>query len=120
MALGRRSTWRTSLAFTPARLREIDREKNAIPNDMAKRGWRLMARTGANTGRSQAVTLSFHEASDWALTRVRLLSCPVVATRMLWTRLAGGSASTNDFSQRRPASASDSRGPQDAHSGARA
>ena len=39
----------------------MDREKNAIPNDMAKRGWRLTASTGANTGRSQPVTASVHE-----------------------------------------------------------
>ena len=40
----------------------MDKEKNAIPNDMAKRGWRLMESTGANTGRSHAVSASAHEA----------------------------------------------------------
>ena len=73
-ALGRRSTCRTSLIFTPARLSEIDNEKKAIPNDMAKRGWRLMERTGANTGRSHAVIASIHEALAPGRTAARLLS----------------------------------------------
>ena len=66
MALGRRSTCRTSLTLTPARLSEIDNEKNAIPNDMANRGWRLTASTGANTGRSQALIPSNQPAPNHA------------------------------------------------------
>src|SRR5229473_509395 len=115
MALGRRSTCRTSLTLTPARLSEIDNEKNAIPKDIANRGWRLTESTGAKTGPSQALISSNHEAWVSLPANVRLLSYPVVATRMLCTRLAGGSTSASDFSQRRPASASASRGPHSAH-----
>src|SRR5882762_5359300 len=108
------SMWRTSLTFTPARLSEIDREKNAIPNDMAKRGCRPTERTGANTGRSHPVNASVHEALPLGRTKTRSLSYPVVASRMLCTRLAGGSNSASDFSQRRPPSASANNGPHTA------
>ena len=91
----------------------MDREKNAIPNDMAKRGWRLMDRT-ANTGRSQPVTCS----------TTKLGPCRTAAP----LALASGGGQQNvvhqlsgrlDFGQRLqpapPASASANSGPQTAH-----
>src|ERR1700730_16373403 len=100
-----------SLTLTPTRLSEIDKEKN----DIAKRGWRVIESTGANTGRSHPVIASVHEAFPWARAGTRSLSYPVVASRMLWIRLEGGSTSASDFSQRFPPSASANSGPHTAH-----
>src|SRR5207249_84324 len=92
-------------------LNVIESEKKAMPNDIANLGWRTTAKTGAYIGRSHPATASFQEIPSL---RARVLSRPVVAIRMLWTRLAGGSTSSSDFSQRCPSSASTSRGPQTA------
>src|SRR5437879_3970008 len=92
-------------------LNVIESEKKAMPNDIANLGWRATAKTRANIGRSHPAAASFQEMPSF---RARVLSRPVVAIRMLWTRLAGGSTSSSDFSQRCPSSASASRGPQTA------
>src|ERR1035441_7814254 len=99
MALGRKFAVRRSLSLIPARLRQIETEKKAMPNDMTKRGWRTRPITGAKTA---AVNCSHHEARKGIAAPKRLLRSPVVATRILFTRVSGGSASCNDLSQLRP------------------
>src|SRR5580698_8732774 len=114
MAAGRRLTWRRSLGFTPATVRPTDSAKNAMPNDMAKRGWRTVIQIGSRYPDSEACTRSHHEICGWAapaVTRRRWVSTPVVDARIFMTRLAGGSTSVRPFSQLRPASASANSGP---------
>src|SRR5580704_14496863 len=103
-----------SAGFTPATVRPTDSAKNAMPNDMAKRGWRTVTQIGSRYPKSEACTRSSHETCGWltrAFTRRRWVSTPVVDARIAVTRLAGGSTSVRPFSQPRPASASASSGP---------
>src|SRR2546430_16348915 len=104
--------FRTSLILTPAMLSVMDSEKNAMPNDIAKRGWRATTNAGVNIGPSHRLIASFHEPAAPAWACVRALARPVVAIKMLLTSLDGGSTSANAFNQRRPASASANNGPQ--------
>src|SRR5579863_9467865 len=100
--------------FTPATVRATDSAKNAMPNDMAKRGWRTVAQIGSSAPETEACTCSHHEirgCGERAETRRRWVSTPVVDARIFVTRLAGGSTSVRPFSQLRPASASASSGP---------
>src|SRR5581483_3049639 len=103
MALGLRSAWRTSLSFTPAKLNEIEREKKAIPKDMANRGWRATATTGPTTTPAHSRRRSNHVSPteeicppDLAADARRKLSIPLVATRMFSSKLAGGSTGSRD------------------------
>src|ERR1051326_6123881 len=115
MAVGRRSIARISDGLTPATVRPTDSAKNAMPNDMAKRGWRTIAQTGS---RSEACTCSSQEMRGWGTGKVarrRWVSTPVVDARIFATSLAGGSTSVRPFSQLRPASASASSGPHTLH-----
>ena len=107
--------FRTSLILTPAMLSVMDSEKNAMPNDIAKRGWRATAKAGVNIGPNHRLSASFHEPAVPRCACVRALARPVVAIKMLPTRLEGGSTSASDFNQRRPASASANSGPQTEH-----
>src|ERR1700722_452574 len=103
-----------SAGFTPATVRPTDSAKNAMPNDMAKRGWRTVAQIGSLYPESEACKRSSHQMCGWvarAFTRRRWVSTPVVDARMLLTRLAGGSTSVRPFSQLWPAFASASSGP---------
>src|SRR5579862_1350936 len=100
-----------SAGFTPATVSPTDNAKNAMPNDMAKRGWRTVAQIGS---RIEACKRSSHEVRGWragAGAQRRWVSTPVVDARILGTRLAGGCTSVRPFSQLRPASASASSGP---------
>src|SRR5271169_1526078 len=118
MADGRRLIWRKSAGLTPATVRPTDSAKNAMPNDMAKRGWRTVAQIGSRYAKNDACTLSSRETLGWGartVTRRRWVSTPVVDARMLLTRLAGGSTSVRPFSQLRPASASANSGPHALH-----
>src|SRR5579863_855117 len=111
MAAGRRLICSTSAGFTPSTVRPTDSAKNAMPNDMAKRGWRTIVHIGSST---EACKRSSHElpgcATPAGVLR-RWESTPVVDARMFTTRLAGGSTSVRPFSQLCPASASVSSGP---------
>src|ERR1700757_533915 len=113
MALGRRSACCRSFTLIPPMLKATDSEQNAMPNDMANLGWRATENAGANAGRNQPATASFHETAGLATERA--LSTPLVAARMFCTRLAGASTSVRDFSQRRPSSASAYSGPHSEH-----
>ncbi len=49
MTLGRKFAARRSPSLIPARLRQMETEKKAIPKDMMKRGWRRIPTMGENT-----------------------------------------------------------------------
>src|SRR5499427_7571311 len=98
MAVGRRLISRTSDHLTPATVRPTDNAKNAIPKDMAKRGWRTTVHIGS---RYEACTCSHHETRGCGARVIacrRWVSTPVVDARMFGTRLAGGSTSMRPFS----------------------
>src|SRR6185312_14348937 len=79
-------------------LNVTDREKNAIPKDMAKRGWRARFTIGE---RNEERNRSHHDSLS-----------PDVAIMMLRTSSAGGSTSSRLSSQSCPALASANKGPQ--------
>ena len=65
IAAGRKLIWRRSAGFTPATVRPTDSAKNAMPNDMAKRGWRTVAQIGSMYPDTEACTRSSHETRGW-------------------------------------------------------
>src|ERR1700730_2553433 len=89
----------------PAMLKTADSEKNAMPNDMANRGWRTVAQMGSTRPAIDACSRSSHDVGgrvEGARCRKRLVAIPVVDAKIFSTRPAGGSTSVSDFRQLRP------------------
>src|SRR5437667_10505739 len=110
MAAGRKPTGLTSAGFTPAMLKTADSEKNAMPNDMANRGWRTVPQTGSTRPAIDACSRSSHDVSgrvDGARCRKWLVAIHVVDGRIFSTRTARGSTAASDVSLLRSAAASD-------------
>src|SRR5512146_3591846 len=92
----------------------MDTEKKTIANDMAKRGWRAVLHTGTSTGFTQPRSRFGQEGATGTAAGTRACA-PVVAARILFTRLGGGSTCRTAFNQLRPVSAWANRGPQTGH-----
>src|SRR5271157_2473698 len=96
------STCRRSATWKPAMLSSMVMEKNAMPNDIAKRGVTI----GANAGDSLPFSRSSQLSPLGACAARGSGICPMVCARMLCTRLWGGSTSSSPFSQCMPLVAS--------------
>src|ERR1700722_397390 len=117
-AVGRKLICRTSAGLTPRTVNPTDSAKNAIPNDMANLGCRMVPHTGSASPEAHACTRSSHETRGWVVSAGaprRPLAIPVVDARTLSTNPAGGSTAVRDFSPLRPGSASTNSAPQLEH-----
>src|SRR5271165_1896892 len=96
------SSRRRSATWKPAMLSSMVMEKNAMPNDMAKRG----VTTGEKNGVMPCFSRPHQPSACGTTTVVSAGSAPMVCARMLCTRLRGGSTSSSPFSQCMPLLAS--------------
>src|ERR1700722_15354822 len=85
---GRKSTFETSAGFTPAAFSASENEKKIIPNDITNRGWRTNVETGLKNESQRSRILSRNGVVRPSAVAVcgRVLTTPLVATRMLCTR----------------------------------